>query len=234
MRGEVLSFDAASGSGWISGADGVRYGFTTADLAAPVPVHPGAVLDFVPVGGAATQIMPAPGFAAQAAPTASGGMFSPVTPDPVGEPDLSVWGYTKKCMRKYADFNGRARRKEYWSFILVEFALSLPLYAVGFGFFMAAIASSPSSNGSTSELSPAGAAMMLVAGLFFLVLIVIRLALLLPTYALFLRRFHDIGISGWWLLAAFVPILSIGLIVVPFIPSQPGANIYGGYPKPVT
>lgn len=107
MRGEVLSFDPASGAGWISGEDGARYSFTTADLGQPVPVAPGVKLDFVPVGTTATQILaaPQPAFTTGAAPSASS-LFSPVTPDPGGEPMLSYMGYFRKCLRKYADFTG--------------------------------------------------------------------------------------------------------------------------------
>lgn len=233
MRGQVLTFDAASGAGWISGEDGVRYSFTTADLAAPVPAHPGAQLDFLPVGGVATRILAAPGQAPIATSPASSGMFSPVTPDPVGEPSLGVFGYIRRCFRKYADFNGRARRKEYWSFYLLVMILIMPLYVVQVAFAIAVSASGGSgSGGSANDGLSLGLAMVSLG--ISLVLMLIVLALLLPQYAVTVRRLHDIGVSGWWILAGIVPILGLALIVVPFMPSQPGANIYGGYPKPVT
>jgi uncharacterized membrane protein YhaH (DUF805 family) len=90
-------------------------------------------------------------------------------------------------LRKYAEFAGRARRREYWSFVLlyiVAFALALLIdfYA-----------------GLRGMVGPYGPLTALAL-----------LALLVPSVAVGARRLHDIDRSGWWLLAAYAPwILSL-------------------------
>ena len=109
---------------------------------------------------------------------------------------------------KYATFSGRARRSEYWWWYLFIVIIS----AVVGGIAAAAGGSDGSSFGS------------LVAGL-------VGLALVLPTLAVGVRRLHDTGRSGWWLLISFVPVIgSIVLIVFFLLDSQPD-NEYGPNPK---
>jgi uncharacterized membrane protein YhaH (DUF805 family) len=58
------------------------------------------------------------------------------------------------------------------------------------------------------------------------------LAAMIPGLAVSIRRLHDIGKSGWWLLIAFVPLIGgIWLIVLLATDSQPGNNQWGAYPK---
>lgn len=104
--------------------------------------------------------------------------------------------------KKYAVFTGRARRKEYWMFALFNLIITLILAVI---------------DGLTGS-SP-------LAGLYML-------AIVLPALAVGVRRLHDTGRSGWWLLVAFVPI--IGSIVLLFLmvqDSHPGENQYGPNPK---
>ena len=103
---------------------------------------------------------------------------------------------------KYADFNGRARRSEYWYFVLFNFVISL---AVGF-----------------------------VAGLigFNWLSYIYSLALLVPSIAIGVRRLHDIGKSGWWLLISLVPLIGgIWLIILMVKEGDHGDNAYGPDPK---
>jgi UDP-glucose 4-epimerase len=92
------------------------------------------------------------------------------------------------AIKKYAVFAGRARRKEYWSFTLIYLLISIILAV-----FDAII-------GHYDERSGWG----LLSGLF-------AIATFLPATAVAVRRLHDIGRSGWWLLILFVPL--IGLVV---------------------
>ena len=87
--------------------------------------------------------------------------------------------FKKVVFENYANFKGRARRKEYWVFMLIfvviTFVLSIPAA------FMGALGN--------------------------LLIIVWYLALLIPMIAVTVRRFHDSRKSGWWYLASFAPIV---------------------------
>ena len=85
---------------------------------------------------------------------------------------LSLWGYFTQCFVKYADFSGRARRREYWGFILFCNLFSLPL-----GFLSA-------------SGNPGVMVFAEIIGLLF------GLAALIPAWAVTCRRFHDIGMSA--------------------------------------
>ena len=61
------------------------------------------------------------------------------------------------------------------------------------------------------------------------------LAILIPSIAVGVRRLHDTGRSGWWLLIGLIPVLgSIVLIVFFVLDSEPGENAYGANPKALT
>ena len=103
---------------------------------------------------------------------------------------------------KYVQGQGRARRKEYWMFVLFNMICLVILRVIG-------------------EALEA----QFLAGLYYL-------AVLLPSICLGIRRLHDIGKSGWWLLLALIPLVG-GLILLVFfcLDSQPGENQYGPNPK---
>ena len=107
------------------------------------------------------------------------------------------------CVRdKYADFKGRARRREFWMYTLVYIVLAIII-----GFIGGIIG--------TSLLS-----------------IILWLALLCPGMAVGVRRMHDIGKSGKWILIALIPIIgALYLLYLATLDSQPGANKWGENPK---
>jgi uncharacterized membrane protein YhaH (DUF805 family) len=108
----------------------------------------------------------------------------------------------RSVLTQYATFTGRARRSEYWWFALA--------YAVTY--FVAALIDG--ALGTT------------------LFTVVVGLALLVPSLAVAVRRLHDIGKSGWWLLIGLVPLVgSIIVLVFACQDSQPGTNQYGPSPK---
>ncbi|MGW1004812.1 DUF805 domain-containing protein [Streptomyces sp. NPDC002520] len=107
-----------------------------------------------------------------------------------------------EALKKYAVFSGRARRKEYWMFTL----FAAILYGVGAGVGVAAKAP-------------------------FIVAIV-ALALLLPSWAVSVRRLHDTGKSGWTILLGIIPLVGpIVLLVFYCTDSVAGENKYGPNPK---
>ncbi|WP_458245052.1 DUF805 domain-containing protein [Streptomyces sp. MAI_2237] len=110
-----------------------------------------------------------------------------------------------EALKKYAEFSGRSRRKEYWMFALFVGIIDVILAVV-------AIASK----------TPALFALL---GIFYL-------AILVPSLALGVRRMHDTGRSGWWLFIGAVPAIGgIWLLVLTCLDSQPGPNQYGPNPK---
>jgi uncharacterized membrane protein YhaH (DUF805 family) len=122
-----------------------------------------------------------------------------------------------KVLRQYAEFSGRARRKEYWMFALVNILIIIALGSLG------ALAKTFSD----SMESPAFGAL----GLYFLVV-------LIPSLAVTARRLHDIGKTGWWQLLGLVyPIPLVGwiaaivMIVWCATEGNKGPNEYGPDPK---
>lgn len=101
-----------------------------------------------------------------------------------------------KCMRNYVNFRGRARRREFWMFTLFNTLVYLLLLAVGLVLLGAVIYKSVAEGGDAAE--HATAYTLAVAGLLLLVY-GWMLATFLPGLAVRVRRLHDIGLSGKWL-----------------------------------
>ncbi len=210
MRGEVLRYDDAGGTGLISGDDGTRYSFSRADLQQLRPIRAGDRVDFVPGDNSiATEIV----LLGDAGP---GQTYT-------GE-DLSTWGYFKKCMRLYVEGNGRARRKEYWSFVLWELIFLIPPLIIA---FMIAGASGGSSYGGYDYDGVSATS----AGLLGVVMIG-SLVFVIPGITVTIRRLHDVGLSGWLVLLGLVPYVGgLFLFIVSLIPSQARDNEHGPIPK---
>lgn len=112
-------------------------------------------------------------------------------------------------LKKYAEFSGRARRKEYWMFVLFNVIISIVLTIV---------------DGVLGTFS-AQAGTGLLSGIY-------GLGVLLPSIGVGIRRLHDTDHSGWWLLIAFVP--CVGVFVLLYflvIEGTPGSNQFGPNPK---
>lgn len=118
-------------------------------------------------------------------------------------------GWYLLAVKNYAGFSGRARRKEYWMFTLFNFIFTIIFALLDILIF------------TVSD----GNLLGIFTGAY-------SLGILIPTMAVTVRRFHDIGKSGWWWLINFVPF--IGTLIYLFFlisNSQPGENQYGPYPK---
>jgi len=109
-------------------------------------------------------------------------------------------------LKKYTVFSGRARRAEYWYFVLVN-----ALIIIALGIFNA------TTGNKVTFLS-----------------ILYSLAVFIPLLAVSVRRLHDTGRSGWWLLIDLIPLVgSIWLLVLFVLDSNHGDNTYGPNPKGV-
>jgi uncharacterized membrane protein YhaH (DUF805 family) len=124
-----------------------------------------------------------------------------------------------EVLRKYAVFDGRARRKEYWMYTLITIVIYIA-YLVVAGLAFALIGHSDSA--STAIL------------LIYAPLVLYGMAVFVPGLAVTVRRLHDTGRSGWWILISFVPFVgSIVLLVFMCLDSEPGPNLHGLNPKGV-
>lgn len=237
MRGDVLHYDENQGFGFIAGADGNRYTFRREDLSRSFPISRGAAVEFRQNGtqardvSAVQEAQPAadtapPAAAAGAIPPASrhfgrnAGEVASLADAPAS---IGLWSYFWKCLTAdYATFRGRARRKEYWAFVLFS---TLALAAVSFaGLMIDAVLGNfdPYGNGPIAII--VSVALAILVGL-------------LPGIAVTVRRFHDVGMSGWFYLLflalSFFTIGGLIILVVTLIPSQKRENRWGPIPAGV-
>src|SRR5215217_5101513 len=137
------------------------------------------------------------------APTPAG--YSPApTASSAGAPAgrMSITDAVRSVLTQYATFSGRARRSEYWWFFLAYFIASVVASIID------------------------GILGVTVLG------VILALGLLIPSLAVGVRRLHDIGKSGWWLLIGLIPLVgAIVLLVFACQDSQPGTNQWGPSPK---
>lgn len=108
----------------------------------------------------------------------------------------------KRYWKGFVDFSGRSRRLDYWTAVLFNMVV----------FFLIAML----------EIATIGVP---IISLLFI------LASILPSLAIAVRRMHDIGRSGLWVILAFVPLVGIVYFIFTLLDSQPGANQYG--PNPI-
>jgi len=110
--------------------------------------------------------------------------------------------YYLDVLKKYAVFSGRAQRKEFWMFSLISTIVGFVLLVID-----------------------GALGMELLSGIYLL-------AIILPMLGLSIRRLHDTGRSGWWLLISIIPLIgAITLLVFYCLDSTPEENKYGSNPK---
>ena len=113
------------------------------------------------------------------------------------------------AFKKYAVFEGRAQRSEYWYFVLFYTLIAIALAIV---------------DSVTGSFNPS-AGLGLLGGIF-------TLAMLIPSIAVSFRRLHDTDRSAWWLLIGLVPFIGVIVLLIFFaLDSQPGTNRFGPNPK---
>lgn len=122
------------------------------------------------------------------------------------------------CLSKYATFAGRARRSEYWWFILFYVIVSF-VAAILDAIFGTRIRFSESTD--TYYVYQTG-----------WIQTIATLALLLPLISVAVRRLHDLGKSGWWWWLGLICCIGQIILIVFYVQdSQPGDNVYGANPK---
>ncbi|MCD4772778.1 MAG: DUF805 domain-containing protein [Bacteroidales bacterium] len=116
-----------------------------------------------------------------------------------------------KVLKQYADFKGRARRNEYWMFVLINMIISVIAIILD------------NVLGIEIEITGYGP----IFGLYLL-------AVIIPSIAVVVRRLHDTGKSGWMILIALIPLIgTIWLLILLFTASNPEENEYGTNPKDI-
>ena len=117
--------------------------------------------------------------------------------------------YYTSVLKKYAVLSGRARRKEYWMFTLINIIVSI---------ILGVIDGAMDTNVAVGSLGLLGT--------------IYSLAVLVPSIAVLVRRLHDTDRSGWWALLCLIPIVGwIILLVFAVLDSTPGTNRFGENPK---
>ncbi|NOY35843.1 MAG: DUF805 domain-containing protein [bacterium] len=120
--------------------------------------------------------------------------------------------YYFEVLKKYAVFSGRARRAEYWYFTLFNFLAAVVLGIVSMVVFAISLGH--------------------ISGMLNWIY---AAAAFIPSLAVSVRRLHDTGRSGWWMLMSFVPLIGGIVLLIFFLQdSQPGENKYGPNPKEIT
>ena len=129
----------------------------------------------------------------------------------------------RTCIRqKYATFRDRASRSEFWWFVLFNMIVGIVA-----GLFDSLLGFAPQAdlvtgNGAVSASYQASGPITVITSL----------ALLVPNLAVAVRRLHDTGRSGWWLLIVLIPLIGALILLWWYIkPSEPGTNKWGPNPQ---
>jgi uncharacterized membrane protein YhaH (DUF805 family) len=129
-----------------------------------------------------------------------------------GEGKMTFQDAVQTCFRKYADFQGRARRAEYWWFVL--FAIIGTVVALLVDALLGA------------ALTGGGMGLPVFQAAF-------SLGIFLPSLAVAIRRLHDTDRSGWWYLIVLVPLIGFIVLIIFFVQrGTEGPNRFG--PDPLT
>ena len=121
--------------------------------------------------------------------------------------------YYLSVLKKYATFKGRARRAEYWYFSLFNFIIIAIIQ-------MSLILSTGNN---------------LLNTLYWILTFLYLILVITPGLAVSVRRMHDVGKSGWWLLITFIPLIGgVWFFVLTVLDSTLGENKYGANPKEST
>ena len=224
MRGEVLHYDGSQGFGFISGADGNRYTVRREDLRRDAVLASGASVDFNPSGDRAKNV-----FQVRVQPAGAEAEASAAEPQHFGRnavplaamagAETGLWHYFRRALTgNYANFADRARRKEYWGYVLFWMLA-----------FVAVSVASLTLDYQVGNMEPGYEAPVFMAlGMAGWIL-----ATLVPSLAMAVRRQHDIGISGWFFLVVFIPMGLVIALIFALIPSRKQENKWGPVPEGV-
>ncbi len=118
--------------------------------------------------------------------------------------------FLKTVKENYANFEGRARRKEFWTFVLFVFLISaaLNIAALILSFISGAL-----------------------AGIIYFVAGIVSLGLLIPNLAVGVRRLHDTSNPTWYIVLAFIPLVNFYFLYLMIKEGDVGPNEFGPDPK---
>ena len=123
-------------------------------------------------------------------------------------------------LKQYAVFSGRAGRREYWRFSLVQIGIAFALAM----WLAAALPNEPGDNIRWRDLGAAGLP-------FYVMMLYDALPTIVPTCAVTVRRLHDCDYSGWWLLLGFIPYIGeAALFALLCFKGTAGDNRFGAAP----
>ncbi len=126
-----------------------------------------------------------------------GGGVQPTLENPL----INYW--KKVVLENYANFEGRARRAEFWWYVLAGICISIVLNIL-----------------------------TAIASIFFVLSLIYGLGVLIPGIAVGIRRLHDTDKSGWWLLIGFIPLVGFIVLIVFFATEGTReSNQWGASPK---
>lgn len=240
MKGKILDFSAEQG-GIILSQDGSRYLFAAEEWRGAALPQVGADVDFevsdnkavgvyldvfstnstqlsVQTSNATSTdvaaVIDSVGKAvSKTANEATQAISAAIAIDHKNEKDFTLWDYAVRVVTKnYANFEGRARRKEYWGFILFYVLIYNGLQITAF---------------ILSALSDATAILALI---IYAISWIATLAVLVPSIAVAVRRLHDTGRSGWFYLIVLIPLVNLWLLWI-FCQDSVEDNQYGPNPK---
>lgn len=185
MKGQVLDFSIQTNSGIISGEDQNRYQFNGAEWRDQKPPARGDFVDFShDNAGNATQIYRA--LQQQSSPFSTiNTQLDKISNLNQSEENYNIVDWTVKVLKNYVNFEGRARRKEYWLYTLAIFITII----------IAMILDN-------------------ILGTGFLLYAIVVLGTFLPSLAVGIRRLHDTNRSGWWYLICLIPLIGPILLII--------------------
>lgn len=209
MKGQILDFSIQAG-GLISSEDGKRYPFKNEEWKEQGIPTRGMKVDFdVDEDGQAVAVYKALGA------SSTGGVATVLqnasqTRNENGQ--LSLFAlFLETLTKRYAQFSGRASKREFWGFVLFRIVAMVAISFVTVIMF---------------EINES------LGSIFSLLYWLFAIALVIPDLSVGVRRLHDIGKSGWWFLIGLVPLIGpIWLIILWCQASVNEDNQWGGLPE---
>jgi uncharacterized membrane protein YhaH (DUF805 family) len=120
---------------------------------------------------------------------------------------MSFTDAIRSVFSQYVGFTGRARRSEFWYWTLLQIIVGI----------VASILDRAVFDRNNAAFS-----------------VIVGLGLLLPSLAVAVRRLHDSGRTGWWLLIGLIPVIGTIILIVFYVQDSQGDNKYGPSPKTVS
>lgn len=202
MKGTILEFSVQTNSGVISGEDNQRYPFSGAEWKETDAPKKGDQVDFnVDLEDQAADIY------VTKKQTSFNDMLQKASTEldnlsdqTKPEANFNMIDWFVKCLKNYANFTGRARRSEYWFYCLAQMLVTIVALIID----------------------------SIIFGGPGLLYIVTFFGLIIPSFAVLVRRLHDTDKSGWWILLSFIPLIgAIILIVWLATETKPADNQWG-------